>query len=200
MHEGEEGHARPGWTTSRRGQDAPWKSQSEWQRTGINGESTSIVWPTLGSRTAKDQIRSGVLAWLSVWARCRFAYGPSDSTATHCLLLQRLWSYDLMALYKSVYYYYTVKSRLLLPFWYRLTRVVPDKGPLNRCVCVCMSVHVQMWSAWRMSTCWSLYSTTAPAGCPRDSGRTRRSVCQSELFSYRYGSLVMMLRLSVCDH
>ena len=38
MHEGEEGHARPGWTTSRRGQDSLWKSQSEWQRTGINGE------------------------------------------------------------------------------------------------------------------------------------------------------------------
>ena len=29
--------------------------QSEWQRTGINGESTSLVWPTLGSRTAKEQ-------------------------------------------------------------------------------------------------------------------------------------------------
>ena len=29
MHVGEEGHARPGWTTSRRGQDSPWKSQSE---------------------------------------------------------------------------------------------------------------------------------------------------------------------------
>ena len=25
-----------------------------------------------------------------------------------------------------------------LPFWYRLTRVVPDKGPLNGCVCVCV--------------------------------------------------------------
>ena len=45
-------------TASRRGQDSPRKSQSEWHRTGINGESTSIVWPTLGSRTAKDQIRS----------------------------------------------------------------------------------------------------------------------------------------------
>ena len=30
----------------------------------------------------------------------------------------------------------SVKSRLVLPFWYRLTRVVPDKGPLNECVCV----------------------------------------------------------------
>jgi len=25
----EEDHTRPGWTTSRRGQDSPWKSQSE---------------------------------------------------------------------------------------------------------------------------------------------------------------------------
>jgi len=34
------------------------------------------------------------------------------------------------------------KSRLVLPFWYRLTRVVPDKGPLNGCVCVCVCVCV----------------------------------------------------------
>jgi len=31
----------------------------------------------------------------------------------------------------------SVKSRLVLPFWYRPTRViVPEKGPLNGCVCV----------------------------------------------------------------
>ena len=29
----------------------------------------------------------------------------------------------------------SVKSRLVLPFWYRLTRVVPEKGLLNGCVC-----------------------------------------------------------------
>jgi len=29
IHAGEEDHALPGWTTSRRGQDSPWKSQSE---------------------------------------------------------------------------------------------------------------------------------------------------------------------------
>ena len=28
----------------------------------------------------------------------------------------------------------SVKSRLVVPFWYRLTRVVPEKGPLNGCV------------------------------------------------------------------
>jgi len=30
-----------------------------------------------------------------------------------------------------------------LPFWYRLTWVVPDKGPLNGCVCVCVARTVQ---------------------------------------------------------
>ena len=32
----------------------------------------------------------------------------------------------------------SVKSRLVLPFRYQLTRVVPDKGPLNWCTCVRM--------------------------------------------------------------
>jgi len=45
VHAGEEDYARPGWTTSRRGQDSPWKSRS-----------TSIVWPIVGSRTAKEQV------------------------------------------------------------------------------------------------------------------------------------------------
>jgi len=55
MHVGKEDHARPGWTTSIHGQDYLWKSQSERQRIEMNGESTSMVWPTLGSRTAKEQ-------------------------------------------------------------------------------------------------------------------------------------------------
>ena len=32
----------------------------------------------------------------------------------------------------------SAKSRLVLPFWYRLTWVVLEKGPLNVCVCVCV--------------------------------------------------------------
>ena len=32
------------------------------------------------------------------------------------------------------------KSRLVLPFWYRPTWLVPEKGPLNGCVCVCVIV------------------------------------------------------------
>jgi len=35
----------------------------------------------------------------------------------------------------------SVKSRLVLPFWYRLTWVVAEKGPLNGCVCVCVCVY-----------------------------------------------------------
>ena len=48
-------------------------------------------------------------------ARCRLAYGPAVATATHR-------------------FFVSVKSMLVFPFWYRLTRVVPDKGPLNACV------------------------------------------------------------------
>jgi len=35
----------------------------------------------------------------------------------------------------------SVKSRLVLPFWYRHTWVVPEKGLLNRCVYVSLSQH-----------------------------------------------------------
>jgi len=34
-------------------------------------------------------------------------------------------------------------SRLVLPFWYRLIRVIPEKGPLNGCVCVCQTAVVR---------------------------------------------------------
>ena len=35
----------------------------------------------------------------------------------------------------------SVKSRLVLPFLYRLTWVVSEKGPLSVCVCVCVCVR-----------------------------------------------------------
>ena len=40
-------------------------------------------------RPACKKLSGGVLAWLSVWSEVqRFAYGPTDATATDCLLLQ----------------------------------------------------------------------------------------------------------------
>ena len=37
---------------------------------------------------ACKKLSGGILVWLSLWGRCRFAYGPVDATATHFLLLQ----------------------------------------------------------------------------------------------------------------
>ena len=47
----------------------------------------------------------------------------------------------------------SVKSWLVLPFWYRPTRVVPDKGPLNACAHVC-----DYWDRWLYDcvVCWWL--------------------------------------------
>jgi len=39
----------------------------------------------------------------------------------------------------------SIKSRLVLPFRYRLTRTVPDKGPLNGCYCCCC-YKMFLWS------------------------------------------------------
>jgi len=62
-------------------------------------------------------LSSGVLAWLSVWREVQTCIRLS---CCHCHSLSLA----------------SVKSRLVLPFWYRLTRVVSEKGPLNGCVCV----------------------------------------------------------------
>ena len=68
---------------------------------------------------AFKKLSGGVLAWLSVWSEVQTCIRPGWC---HCHSL------SLAA----------IKSRLVLPFWYRLTWVVPDKGPLNGCMCVCM--------------------------------------------------------------
>jgi len=47
------------------------------------------------------------------------------------------------------------KSRLVLPFWYRLTWVVPDKGPLNMC---CSSAS-EATATWRFTN-FVLYSSS----------------------------------------
>jgi len=59
------------------------------------------------------------LAWLSVWSEVQTCIWPSWC---HCHSLSLA----------------SVKSRLVLPFWYRPTRVVLDIGLLNGSVCVCV--------------------------------------------------------------
>ena len=58
-----------------------------------------------------------MLAWLSAWSGVQTCIWPSGC---------QCYSLSLAS----------VKSSLVLPFWYRSTQVVPDKVPLNRCVCV----------------------------------------------------------------
>jgi len=43
----------------------------------------------------------------------------------------------------------SVKSRVVLPFWYRLTWVVPEKRPLNVCVCVRACARARVCYTWR---------------------------------------------------
>jgi len=66
---------------------------------------------------ACKKLSGGVLAWLSVWSEVQTCVWPCGC---HCHSLSLA----------------SVKSRLVFPFLYRFTRVVPDKGPLNGCVCV----------------------------------------------------------------
>ena len=69
------------------------------------------IWPV-------KKLSGGVLACLSVWSEVQTCIRPSWC---HCHSLSLA----------------SVKSRLALLFWYRLTRVVPDEGQLNVCTYVC---------------------------------------------------------------
>jgi len=53
----------------------------------------------------------------------------------------------------------SVKSRLVLPFWYRLIRVVPDKWPLNMCVCVVVKAQFLVVALSFTCMCLSSKST-----------------------------------------
>jgi len=90
----------------------------------------SVLWHCwLGARKGIQAVQNWVVRcwhrYLSR-ARCRFAYGPTDATATHLSLA-------------------SVKSRLVLSFWYWCTRVIPDKGPLNRCCCLLLLKNECFW-------------------------------------------------------
>jgi len=78
---------------------------------------------------ACKKLSGGVLVWLSVWSEVQTYIWPSWC---HCHSLSLA----------------SVKSRLVFPFWYRLTRVVPDKVPLNVCVCDCVLTAASLESEY----------------------------------------------------
>ena len=78
----------------------------------------SVLWCCwLGGRKGIRPVKTDrwVLVWLSVWSEVQTCIWPSWC---HCHSLS----------------FASLKSSLVLPFRYRLTWVVPDKGPLNGCV------------------------------------------------------------------
>jgi len=76
--------------------------------------------PTNSVKAPKDKVMRCWCGYLS-GVRCRlFAYGPADATAS-----------------QNPLYLASFKSRLILPFWYRLTRVVWERRPLNGCGSCC---------------------------------------------------------------
>ena len=86
----------------------------------------SVLWRCwLGSRKGIRPVKNWVVeCWLGyVWSKVQTCIWPSWC---HCHSLSLA----------------SAKSRLVLPFWYRLTRVVLDKGLLNRCVCVCVLLSI----------------------------------------------------------
>jgi len=108
-------HAQPGWTTSRRGQDFSWKSQSEWQSTEINGESIFMVWPTLGSRTAEEQNKKLCSCWgqdleqFADWSSTPSTVNRDIRTETETVgylfkCHKRIWRSFYRAIYKSTHY------------------------------------------------------------------------------------------------
>ena len=103
---------------------------------------TLLVWWQEGHPACK-KLSGGVQAWLSVWSEVQTCIQPSWC---HCHSLSLA----------------SVKSRLVLPVWHRLMRVVPHKWQLNVCVCACMRACVyhcarqKMW--WHVITdlLWSV--------------------------------------------
>ena len=111
---------------------ADWRSSTFLQQSAMPRSDSSCWWILTSSllafsaltllvgrqegHAACKTLSGGVLAWLSVWSEVQTCIRPSWC---HCHSLSLA----------------SVKSRLVLPIWYGLTRVVPDKGPLNVCVC-----------------------------------------------------------------
>ena len=87
-----------------------WKLLSTWCLKCFD----AVGWAGEGHPACK-KLSGGVLAWLFVWSDVQICIWPSWC---HCHSLSLA----------------SVKSWLVLPFWYRLTWVVPDEGPLKGCV------------------------------------------------------------------
>ena len=88
-----------------------WKSQSEWEMTGINGESMSMVWPTLGSRMAKEQNRT-MLVWCMLLSCVPLSVRLSRAGIVWKIMGWIEWDFGTEAL---LYLSYTVFLKIRVP-------------------------------------------------------------------------------------
>jgi len=105
---------------------------------------------------ACKKLRGRVVAWLSIWRGVQTCMWPS----CHSLSLA------------------SVKSRLVLPFWYRLTQAVQDKGPLIRYGCHCIKQHhfLSMHGSNKNITCCTDQYTHCYDSLCMTSRQTKKSV------------------------
>jgi len=82
---------------------------------------------------ACKKLSGGVLVWLSVWSEVQLHMA------------------QLIPLPLTVSCFN--KIRLVLPSWYQLTRVVPDKGPLNGCVFIIATFYLFASATLRCYSC-----------------------------------------------
>jgi len=88
-------------------------------------------------------------------------------------------------------YLASVKSWSVLPFWYRLTRVVLNKEPLNGCVCVCVCACVRACvcvKSWENLTKSYRLSTSPVRCCHCTLGNPKKS-CSTVLFIHTFDHL-----------
>jgi len=71
--------------------------------------------------------------------------------------------------------------RLVLPFWYRLTWVVLEKGPLNGCVCVCVGHTNKMSETPVMSDSLCVRQACMSCGRLADTEVIRRAFLSTSL-------------------
>ena len=102
-----------------------------WDLTFFSFNALTLLVGRQEGHPACKKLSGVVLVWLSVWSEVQTCIWPSWC---HCHSLSLS----------------SVKSRLVLPFWYWLTRVVLDKGPLNGSLALSLSLSVTNTRVWTL--------------------------------------------------